>query len=181
MLGKTSDEIVLAAKLEAAGFDVTDILHSVHSNACNQASALWYLLLQKSAITNLNTPLHDNSFEINVEDADSLIEYTQKLPAFGSQNPLLQIASMSKESNNPKSKIENYSWAEESVAFNTHSPTPMKITAGRRGSRSKSESPSPLIGTMSAIPNVVPGTLAHRSSILKVSSRLKSTGITEEE
>ncbi|KAI8929294.1 kinase-like domain-containing protein [Entophlyctis helioformis] len=40
-------EMLLAAKLEAIGFDVQSILASVHSNACDQASALWYLLLRR--------------------------------------------------------------------------------------------------------------------------------------
>ncbi|KAJ3249325.1 hypothetical protein HK104_007673, partial [Borealophlyctis nickersoniae] len=46
-LGSTPEEAALITKLDSAGFDVAGILTSVRTNACDQASALWYLLLQK--------------------------------------------------------------------------------------------------------------------------------------
>ncbi|KAJ3034815.1 hypothetical protein HDV00_004610 [Rhizophlyctis rosea] len=46
-LGSTPEESALISKLEALGMDVEGILASVQGNACDQASALWYLLLQK--------------------------------------------------------------------------------------------------------------------------------------
>eukprot|EP00842_Homolaphlyctis_polyrhiza_P006498 jgi/Hompol1/684/HPOL_000805-RA len=47
LLAGTKEEMILAAQLEALGFDVPTILESVHSNACDQACALWYLLLKR--------------------------------------------------------------------------------------------------------------------------------------
>nr|KAJ3422691.1 hypothetical protein HK105_006929 [Polyrhizophydium stewartii] len=47
LLSGSKQEMLLAAQLEALGFDVTAILESVHTNACDQASALWYLLLRR--------------------------------------------------------------------------------------------------------------------------------------
>ena len=46
-LGSTPEETEIVMHLEALGMDVTEILSSVHSHACDQASALWYLLLSK--------------------------------------------------------------------------------------------------------------------------------------
>ncbi|KAJ3416908.1 hypothetical protein HDV05_007966 [Chytridiales sp. JEL 0842] len=46
-LGSTPEESKLVNILEGLGMDVTSILTSVHSNACDQASGLWYLLLEK--------------------------------------------------------------------------------------------------------------------------------------
>ncbi|KAJ3109547.1 hypothetical protein HDU97_005204 [Phlyctochytrium planicorne] len=46
-LGSTPEEAGVVSHLEALGMDVEGILASVQSNACDQASALWYLLLSK--------------------------------------------------------------------------------------------------------------------------------------
>ncbi len=173
ILGRSPDEVILAAKLEAAGFNVSEILHAAHSNACNQLSALWHLLLEKSAP--LNSPLIEKSFEINLEDADELIESTQRLPASSSQNPLLQIASLSKA--DPKQKSEGFTWTEDSLAFNIPSPTPIKIHSIRGHSRTKSEITSHTSGLGLNV-NLV----SKRSGVLLTSPyRLKANDITEEE
>ncbi|TPX30896.1 hypothetical protein SmJEL517_g05643 [Synchytrium microbalum] len=53
--GNRPDEVSLAQQLMDSGFDVANILASVRSHACDSASALWYLLLQKTR--NLNPVL----------------------------------------------------------------------------------------------------------------------------
>jgi hypothetical protein len=45
-LNRTSMELNIAAKLEGLGFNVPDILNSVHSNACNQLAARNFKLIQ---------------------------------------------------------------------------------------------------------------------------------------
>ncbi|KAH6596981.1 hypothetical protein BASA50_004739 [Batrachochytrium salamandrivorans] len=47
-LSGSKEEMLLAAQLEALGFDIRAILESVHTNMCDQASALWYLLLTRN-------------------------------------------------------------------------------------------------------------------------------------
>jgi serine/threonine protein kinase len=92
-LGNTSEEMLLAAKLEACGFNVPQMLHSVHTNACNQLSALWHLLLEKnSGSTSLTT---SSSYELHVSDVDEIFEKTHQQP-MSNQNPLLQIAASEK-------------------------------------------------------------------------------------
>ncbi|KAJ3332725.1 hypothetical protein HDU76_013272 [Blyttiomyces sp. JEL0837] len=61
-LGTTPEEASLVAHLEAMGMDVTGILASVHANACDQASALWYLLLSKHrSSSNSSSPMSATS------------------------------------------------------------------------------------------------------------------------
>ncbi|KAJ3315409.1 hypothetical protein HDV04_002951 [Boothiomyces sp. JEL0838] len=99
LLSKTPTEVELAAKLEAAGFDVPGILNSVHSNACDQSSALWHLLLSNNEeISNdgergsiVKSPSKSDSIEISLNQVDHYFEDTHKQPAF-SENPILQMA-----------------------------------------------------------------------------------------
>ncbi|KAJ3132930.1 hypothetical protein HK101_004550, partial [Irineochytrium annulatum] len=51
-LGSTPEESMLVSHMEALGMDVEGILASVQSNACDQASALWYLLLSRHRLQN---------------------------------------------------------------------------------------------------------------------------------
>ncbi|KAJ3276592.1 hypothetical protein HDV01_004125 [Terramyces sp. JEL0728] len=107
LLSKTSAEIELAAKLEAAGFDVPSILNSVHSNACDQSSALWHLLLSNSEVVMndnerhsiVKSPSKADSIEISLNQVDHYFEDTHRQPAF-SENPILQMA----RENNPDNK-----------------------------------------------------------------------------
>ncbi|KAJ3324086.1 hypothetical protein HDV06_000627 [Boothiomyces sp. JEL0866] len=99
LLSKTPAEVELAAKLEAAGFDVPSILNSVHSNACDQSSALWHLLLSNSEdvsndgerLSIVKSPSKSDSIEISLNQVDHYFEDTHKQPAF-SENPILQMA-----------------------------------------------------------------------------------------
>ncbi|TPX62446.1 hypothetical protein SpCBS45565_g07018 [Spizellomyces sp. 'palustris'] len=51
-----ADETTLMRNLRLAGLDVDAIMTSVKSNACDQASALWYLLLDKHRSVNAGYP-----------------------------------------------------------------------------------------------------------------------------
>jgi serine/threonine protein kinase len=95
-LGKSTAEVALAAKLEAAGFDVPRILHSVHSNACDQSSALWNLLLSKSQNYKNNTPV--SNIMIRLDSVDQFFQDAQKNSTIA-QNPLLHIVSQTYEPN----------------------------------------------------------------------------------
>ena len=87
MLGTTRIELALAAKLEAAGFNVPGILNSVHSNACDQSSALWHLLLSKQTLCDARSSM--DSIHIKVQEMDQYFEDAQQTPV--SDNPLLNI------------------------------------------------------------------------------------------
>ncbi|KAI8896038.1 kinase-like domain-containing protein [Globomyces pollinis-pini] len=115
LLGTSSAELMLAAKLEAAGFNTTAILKSVHSNACDQASALWYLLLNKESDKNVEdgspfteTPIVGSSsmdnIEIKVSGMDRLFENTHKTATLTTPNPLLQIVANTNEKNSQPPK-----------------------------------------------------------------------------
>jgi hypothetical protein len=93
MLGTTNAELSLAAKLEAAGFNVPAILNSVHSNACDQSSALWHLLLAKQ--NSKEEPTSTEEIHIKLQDIDQIFEEAQRTPV--SANPLLNIVSITND------------------------------------------------------------------------------------
>lgn len=86
-LTMSPSELLLASNLAACGFDVEQILEAVHSNSCNQLSALWHLLLEKK-----DTPK---------PKVENIFENIKKSPASSAQNPLLKIASLDKDKNTP--------------------------------------------------------------------------------
>ena len=145
-LGNTTEEMLLAAKLEACGFNVPQILHSVHTNACNQLSALWHLLLEKDTDTSSNS-----SFELHTSDVDQIFERTHQQPTLN-QNPLLQIAASEKA---------------PPVVVKERAKT---VTEKERvGGRRKKE-----VMTMQTSASMTGG-------LLRVSERMKTMGIEEEE
>jgi hypothetical protein len=87
LLGDSDAELILAAKLEAAGFNVPAILSSVFSNACDQSSALWHLLLSKQA--HFEAPSNPGKLDIDLRIVNHYFEEAKKTP--GSSNPLLHI------------------------------------------------------------------------------------------
>jgi serine/threonine protein kinase len=62
-LGATQEEVILAAKLSSIGIDISSLLDSVHSNMCDQSSALWYLLLEKERKNKVvvDKPIHKSA------------------------------------------------------------------------------------------------------------------------
>ena len=120
-LSASAKELNLAAKLEAAGFNIQDILNSVHTNACNQPAALWHLLLQKEvpeSMTRSSSKLSNSPAAISPSSAtaefptnkpfrihitsnklEEIFEESQQAPAYSAANPILYMASLeSKES-----------------------------------------------------------------------------------
>jgi hypothetical protein len=87
MLSNSTAELSLAAKLESAGFNVPVILNSVYSNACDQSSALWHLLLAKQS----DDSIAPGKIEIATSGVGHYFEDAQKTPV--SANPLLHIVS----------------------------------------------------------------------------------------
>ncbi|KAI9357615.1 kinase-like domain-containing protein [Zopfochytrium polystomum] len=98
-LGSTPEEAHVVSHLEALGMDVSGILSSVHAHACDQASALWYLLLQKykapssgdsisqgPSPSNLSNPSPSRSRERAATSPVSL-EATSPSPTFIDQYP----------------------------------------------------------------------------------------------
>ena len=115
-LSASSKELSLAAKLEAAGFNIQDILNSVHTNACNQPAALWHLLMQKDvddSITRSSSMISNSSlglspttstgefpvtkpFRIHITSnkLEEIFEESQQAPAYSAANPILYMASL---------------------------------------------------------------------------------------
>ncbi|KAI9008272.1 kinase-like domain-containing protein [Gaertneriomyces semiglobifer] len=52
----TNAEITLSEKLRDIGFDVDMVLQSVKNHSCDQASAMWYLLLEKQRLSSMTQP-----------------------------------------------------------------------------------------------------------------------------
>jgi hypothetical protein len=102
-LGSTPEEATIVAHLEALGMDVNAILSSVHSNACDQASALWYLLLAKHRPKGTNSTTNSTDSIYRREDQENRNPGPQKskfstigvLPGSVISHPVLSSSSIS--------------------------------------------------------------------------------------
>ncbi|KAJ3362820.1 hypothetical protein HDU91_003237 [Kappamyces sp. JEL0680] len=165
-LGKTSRELLLAAKLEGLGFNVPSVLEAVQGNACNQLSGLWHLLLEKTSTEDSEL----GKLEINVSDIDPIFENAQRTRNL--ENPLLHLASFDKEA--PKTTQSRPKSASD--AFKSLTPHPLssavKVVGGRKHKAAPVAVPPP---------QQYPLRSTGSAGILRASERMKSMGIAEEE
>ncbi|KAJ3410746.1 recombinase rad51 [Chytridiales sp. JEL 0842] len=115
-LGSTPEESDIVFHLEALGMDVNNILTSVHSNACDQASGLWYLLLSKKRQT--DTKSASSSSESIIQ---SLKKNQENRPPLA-QKPRVSINSM--QQSKGRNSITSPRLLSQSSTVQIQSPSP---------------------------------------------------------
>jgi hypothetical protein len=166
-LSKSSKEMYLAAKLEAAGFDVETMLSDFQGNACNQKSALWNLLMEITPDHPRATVTSDK-VEINLNEVDRYFE--RKVD--NAENPLLRLAAIGKEPHQEKHK-----------SAELYQPSSGNHDRLNSGGRRGKVSPLAPVEQNTSSPNSQPYKISNSNSagLLRISCDMKNIGISEED
>ena len=128
LLFSTALERALLNTLNNTGFDVGQMVHSVISNACDSAGALWWMLKRKAEKTALEVALNGGSANPSV-GTEVETELDTEIEAIMSSSP---GPSSSIQAETPKTETFTQSISAPQLSFVPATPTASSMKAGKK-------------------------------------------------